>query len=98
MELLLGLFSGGQRARFIIEVIVFYRHLVDRLAFTHFGPANREKFGDQFIVAVVKEVLREWSREFSAEEFLLCVPQLWGGRLFIYASSRSKSGSPELLA
>jgi hypothetical protein len=32
--------------QFVIEVIVFYMHLVDRLAFAHLGPAKRQVFGD----------------------------------------------------
>lgn len=34
-----------------------------------FGPANREVFSDRLIIAVVKEVLRELSKEVSADDF-----------------------------
>ena len=55
--------------QFIIEVIVFYMHMVDRLAFAYLGAAGRKVFGDRLIVAVVKEVLQELSREVSADDF-----------------------------
>ncbi len=44
---------------FIIEVMVFYMHLVDRLAFTHLGVAKREAFADRFVETVVKESLKD---------------------------------------
>ena len=55
--------------QFIIEVIAFYMHMVDRLAFTHLGAAGRKVFGDRLIVAIVKEVLRNLNQEVSADEF-----------------------------
>lgn len=61
--------DSGASKLFFIEVIVFYMHLVDRLVFTHLGAARREIFGDRFIVAVVREVLREMSKEVSADDF-----------------------------
>ena len=74
MEELGKRFNVGFRDRswvpqFIIEVIVFYMHLVDRLAFAHLGLGGREKFADQFEIAVVKEVLRELNPELSADDF-----------------------------
>lgn len=54
---------------FIIELIVFYMHLVDRLAFAYFGATGRKIFGDRLTVAVVKEILRGLSQELSADDF-----------------------------
>ena len=64
-----GLRNSNSTPQFIIEVIVFYMHLVDRLAFAHLGFMKREQFMDRLIVAVVKEVLRGLSRELSADDF-----------------------------
>ncbi len=64
-----GFRDGNVAPQFLVEVIVFYMHLIDRLAFVHLGVEKREVFGDRFIVAVVKELLRELSREVSADEF-----------------------------
>lgn len=44
---------------FIIEVMVFYMHLVDRLAFSHLGAAGREAFADRFVETVLKESLKD---------------------------------------
>jgi tetratricopeptide (TPR) repeat protein len=54
--------------QFVIEVIVFYMHLVDRLAFAHLGAAKRNIFFDRLIIAVVKIVLRALSKEGSADD------------------------------
>ena len=48
-------------SQFIIEVIVFYMHLVDRFAFAHFGATKRALFGDRFVIAVAKSVRLELS-------------------------------------
>ena len=54
---------------FLIELLVFYMHLIDRLAFANLGPAKREVFGDRFVAAVVKELQRGLSKELSADDF-----------------------------
>jgi hypothetical protein len=64
----IGFRAGSWPPQFIIEVIVFYMHLVDRLAFVHFGAEKREVFGDRFVVAVMKEFLHRMSRELSADD------------------------------
>jgi hypothetical protein len=56
--------------QFIIEVIAFYMHLVDRLAFDYLGVAKRKVFCDRLTVAVVKEVLRGLSREVLTDDFV----------------------------
>jgi len=63
-----GFRDGSTALQFIIEVIVFYMHLVDRMAFAHFGAAKRETFGDRFVVAVVREMVRELSKDLSPDE------------------------------
>lgn len=55
--------------QFVTEITVFYMHLIDRLAFAHLGPIRRETFGDRFVLAVLKELLRELNKERSADEF-----------------------------
>jgi len=72
--------------QFIIEVIVFYMHLVDRLAFLHFGPAKREAFGDRFIVTVVKEFLQQMSRELSADALGTALRDTYNRRQIEYAT------------
>jgi hypothetical protein len=44
---------------FIIEVMVFYMHLVDCFAFVHLGVAKRETFAKRFVETVLKESLRD---------------------------------------
>ena len=55
--------------QFLIEVVVFSMHLIDRLAFTHLGAAKREVFADRFVITVTKEIRRSLSKEISAGEF-----------------------------
>jgi hypothetical protein len=74
--------------QFLIEVIVFYMHLVDRLAFAHLGAAKRQVFGDRFIVAVVKEVLRQLSKEISADDFGGLLRDTYNRRQVEYAQFR----------
>ncbi len=67
-------FSVGYRDRtrvldFIIEVIVFYMHLVDRLAFAYLGAVRRQVFADRIILVIMKEVLAGLSKEISADHF-----------------------------
>ena len=71
--------------QFIIEVIVFYMHLVDRMAFGHFDKVKRETFGDRFIVAVVKEILRGLSKDLSADEFGKALRDTYNRRQIQYA-------------
>lgn len=79
-------FVGDTGARqFAIECIVFYVHLVDRMAFLHLGPAKREVFADRFIVAVVKEILRELSKEISADDFGDALRDTYNQRQMQYA-------------
>jgi hypothetical protein len=71
--------------QFVIEFIVFYMHLVDRMAFAHLGAAKREAFGDRFIVAVVKEFLEEISREMSADTLGNALRDTYNRRQLQYA-------------
>ena len=41
--------------QFIIEVMVFYMHLIDREAFAYLGAAKRETFSARFVETVLKE-------------------------------------------
>jgi hypothetical protein len=43
--------------QFVIEVVVFYMHLVDRLAFAYLGAARRGTFADRFTEAVLHAML-----------------------------------------
>jgi hypothetical protein len=93
MEELGKRFDVGFRDRntvpqFIIELIVFYMHLVDRLALAHLGAAKRQVFGDRFIVAVVKEMLRELSKEISADDFGKALRDTYNRRQMEYARYR----------
>jgi hypothetical protein len=72
--------------QFVIEVIVFYMHLVDRMAFAHFGAVKRETFGDRFIVAVVREFLQETSRELSADSLGKALRDTYNRRQIHYAT------------
>jgi hypothetical protein len=53
----LGLRNGSEQ-QFATEVVVFYMHIVDRLAFRHLGPKRRQVFGDCFVLKVIEEFLR----------------------------------------
>lgn len=80
-----GFRDGNGAPQFIIEVIVFYMHLVDRLAFAHLGAARCEAFGDRFVVAVVKEVLRELDKEVPADDFGQALRDTYNRRQVQYA-------------
>ena len=54
--------------QFVIEVIVFYMHLVDRLAFAHLGAAKRNVFLDRVTITVLKMALQALSKDGSAED------------------------------
>ena len=93
MEELGKRFNVGFRDRswapqFVIEVIVFYMHLVDRLAFAHLGLGGREKFADQFEIAVMKEVLRDLNPELSADDFGGKLRDIYNRRQMEYAKCK----------
>jgi hypothetical protein len=77
--------SENTTTQFLIEVIVFYMHLVDRLAFAHLSEATREIFCDRFVVAMVREVLRELARDISADEFVNALRDTHNRRQMEYA-------------
>jgi hypothetical protein len=79
--------------QFIIEVAVFYMHLLDRLAFAHLGPERREVFTDRLIVAIVKVILAELSKETSADDFCIALRDTYNHRQIEY--SRYKKLIPE---
>lgn len=81
----IGFRDSNAAPQFIIEVIVFYMHLVDRLAFAHLGAAKQETFGDRFVVAVEKEVLRELCEEVSADDFAQALRDTYNHRQMQYA-------------
>lgn len=64
-----GFRDGNDAQQFVIEVIVFYMHLVDVLAFGILGPERRKIFGDRLIIAVVRELLQLLSRDICADDF-----------------------------
>ena len=81
----IGFRDGSIAPQFIIEVIVFYMHLVDRLALAHFGVEKREVFGDRLIVAIVKEILRELGKDVSADDFGKALRDTYNHRQIQYA-------------
>ena len=54
---------------FLVELLVFYMHLIDRLAFANLGPAKRKVFSDRLVLAAVKELRPRLSKEISADDF-----------------------------
>lgn len=83
-----GLRNGDAATKLVIETIAFYMHLVDRLALGHLGAAGRETFGEQFMVAVVKEVLRELSTETPADDFCRRLRDAYNYRQLQYSKYR----------
>jgi hypothetical protein len=81
--------DSSMAPQFVIEVIVFYMHLVDRLAFAHFGAVKRGTFSDRFIVAVVKEFLREMSRDLSADSLGNSLRDTYNRRQIQYAKYKT---------
>lgn len=55
----IGFRDSNAVPQFLIEIIVFYMHLVDRRAFAHLGAVKRQEFADRFVLAVMREALRE---------------------------------------
>jgi hypothetical protein len=88
-----GFRDGNGAQQFVIEVIVFYMHLVDVFAFGILGLEKREVFGDRLIVAVVKELLRVLSRDISADDFGKALRDTYNHRQIEY--SRYKILIPE---
>ena len=72
-------------SQFFIETLVFYMHLVDRLAFAYLGAARRQVFCDCFSVAVVKKVLRELTKGVSADDMDETLRDTYSGRQIEYA-------------
>jgi hypothetical protein len=83
--------NGAQQ--FLIEVIVFYMHLVDVFALGILGLEKREIFGDRLIVAVIKELLQVLSREVSTDDFGKALLDTYNRRQIEY--SRYKILIPE---
>jgi hypothetical protein len=71
--------------QFIIEVIVFFMHLVDRMAFGILGWEKREIFGDRLQVAVTKEILAELSKDISADDFGEALRETYNRRQMQYS-------------
>lgn len=71
--------------QFVIEVIVFYMHMIDLLAFRYLGPQDRQLFAERFIVAVIKEFLRSLSRDVSFAEFADQLKDTYNRRQLEYA-------------
>ena len=84
-----GSFRDENNAQqFIIEVMVFYMHLVDRLAFAHLGAAKREIFMDRFLDTVLKETLPELSNNVSPEDFAESLRETYNCRQKQYADHK----------
>jgi hypothetical protein len=81
--------DGSEAPQYVIEVIAFYMHLVDRMAFAHFGPTKRDVFIDRFIVAVVKEFLQEMSRDLSADALGNALRDTYNHRQHQYATYKA---------
>ena len=64
-----GLREASSSQQFVIEIVVFYMHMVDRLAFQYLGPYRREVFADRLNIAVIKEFLCSRNKEVDAAEF-----------------------------
>ena len=75
--------------QFVSEVVVFYMHLVDRSAFAHLGATKRKIFMDRFVLAVVREVLRELSKEISADDFGEALRDTYNRRQTQYAEYKT---------
>jgi len=80
-----GFRDGNGAQQFLIEVIAFYMHLVDVFAFGILGLEKREIFGDRLAVAVVRELLRELSRDTSADDFGETLRDTYNRRQMEYA-------------
>jgi hypothetical protein len=83
-------------SQFIIEVMVFYMHLVDRAAFAHLGAAGRLTFIDRFVETVSKESLRDL-KGVPADDFERSLRNTYNRRQMQcakYASLVPKEGEP----
>lgn len=59
----------SKTSQFIIEIIAFYMHMVDRVAFALLETAEHEAFGDRLVLAVLREAVRELGDETSPDDF-----------------------------
>jgi len=81
----------------LIEVIVFYMHLADRVAFAYSGASKRNVFCDQLVLAVLEKLLRGLSEETSAEGVREALLETYNRRQIEYANYKAlapKKGEP----
>jgi hypothetical protein len=75
----------------MIEVLVFYMHLVDRTAFADLGASQRKSFMNRFVVAVFKELSRELRNDVLADQFGETLRNTYSRRQSEYAACTSLS-------
>lgn len=81
----IGFRQENTKTQFVIEAIVFYMHLVDRLAFARLGAARRNMFLDRLAIAVVKELVRQLSKRASADDLDRTLRDTYNRRQIEYA-------------
>jgi len=72
--------------RCLIEIFVFYLHMIDRSAHVHLGLTKRELFADRLIVAFMKEIMGGLDKSVSADTFGETIRETYNRRQIEYAS------------
>ena len=80
-----GFLDATKASQFIIEIIAFYMHMIDRMAFALLGSAEREAFGDRLVLSVLREALRELGDETSRDDFGPALRETYNRRQVQYA-------------
>ncbi|MEK7404255.1 MAG: hypothetical protein AAB225_04030 [Acidobacteriota bacterium] len=80
--------NDDQTERFLIELFVFYMHLLDRMAFARLGPAGREAFGDRLVAVVAHGLMDSLDRSISSVDFVARLRDTYNRRQVEYAGYR----------
>ncbi len=84
----IGLKEPTSAKWFLIETFVFYMHLIDRLAFRHFGAAKREIFAESLIAAVMSGVSGGLNKDLSAVDLVAEMRDTYNRRQLEYSEYR----------
>jgi hypothetical protein len=66
----IGFKNSNGSIQLLIELYVFYLHILDRLSFLHLGPDKRDLFMSKLLVALTTGVVNDLDKSLSAVEFV----------------------------
>lgn len=75
--------TDDDAVQYVIEVVVFYMHLVDRSIFAKLGPVRREVFQDNFVIIVLR--LLQKQRGDTTPNFEKALREIYNYRQLFYS-------------